>query len=278
MDTKTTGIFCTYDLSLVELPFSEKPEVRPGDQVIFRDGEGKEEFGVIRYVNQNAGDKETVLTSSNILRKATANDLQKMESHAEQGTLALDGCSSLIEKLNLQMTAFRAMFSFDGSKIHFMFTADERVDFRDLVKELASKLKKQIHLRQVGPRDKAKMTGGFGRCGRTLCCNSFLDKLESINMEMVRDQGLESKGSSKLSGSCGKLLCCLKYEVEAYRDLRKELPQIGSIVRLKKTTPFSRKDGRVSGIDVLNRKLRVDLEDGECAVIVFDDVEKIIKN
>jgi cell fate regulator YaaT (PSP1 superfamily) len=132
-------------------------------------------------------------------------------------------------------------------------------------------------LRQVGPRDKAKIVGGYGKCGRTLCCSTFLGRLESISMDMVRDQGLESKGSSKLSGACGKLLCCLRYEVETYRFLRTSIPDIGSIVKLKKHVLSSSKDGQVVGFDVLNQRVKIITSEKEFMVLDAKDIDKIVK-
>lgn len=269
MITNVTGIDCKYSSSIVEVPFDEKSGVSVSDSIIFKDEEGHEEFGKVLYIDRSSNDEKQIRFDSKILRKATANDFQKVESGVERAERALTECKSIIKKLNLEMYAFDARYSFDGSKVNFLFTADERVDFRDLVKELARILKKQIHLRQIGPRDKAKLIGGRGRCGRQLCCNTFLRKMESIGMEMVREQGLESKGSSKLSGACGKLLCCLKYEVEAYRDLKDSLPQIGSFVKLKKSAvpELKAREGQVMALDVLNQKVRVQLSDGENVVV-----------
>ncbi|MFH1284791.1 MAG: regulatory iron-sulfur-containing complex subunit RicT [Candidatus Peregrinibacteria bacterium] len=273
MATNVTGIDCSYSSSIVEIPFSEKAGVKEGNAVIFKDAEGKEEYGVVRYVKKETADLDNVLFDSRVLRIATPNDVQRLESHVEQAEDVLATCKKIVKKLDITMYVFKAAYSFDGTKIYFMFTADERVDFRDLVKELAAKLKKQIHLRQIGPRDKAKLVGGYGRCGRRLCCNTFLSKLESINMEMVRDQGLESKGSSKLSGACGKLLCCLKYEVESYRELKEPLPAIGKIVRLKKKVSAPDKEGRVIAVDILNQKLRILFKGDEIAVFSLSDLD-----
>lgn len=277
MANKVIGIDCAYSSSLIEIPDSGKGGIEVGDKVIFKDEEGKEEYGIVKYANQPSADEDKILFTSKILRRATANDLQKVESHLEQTDRALSVCKKLVKDLGLEMNIFRVGYSFDGSKVHFTFTADERVDFRDLVKELARALKKQIHLRQIGPRDKAKIIGGYGRCGRSLCCNTFLGKLMSINMEMVREQGLESKGSSKLSGACGKLLCCLRYEVEAYKELRKNIPAIGSTIQLKKSVS-PEKSGFVFAVDVLNQKIRVQLGDKEDSITIGPgDIEKIIK-
>jgi len=277
---KVTGIYCYYSASIVEIPYDDAEEVNPGDKIIFKDVEDKEECGIVKYVNRDSSSPELVVPNSKVLRPATLHDLQKMENYLEQGVGAVEICKKLIEKHDLvaqNMEVFRGAYSFDGSKVHFMFTADDRVDFRELVKDLAKALKKQIYLRQVGPRDKAKLLGGYGKCGRQLCCYTFLNKLESINMEMVREQFLESKGSSKLSGCCGKLLCCLKYEVETYRDLRKSFPEIGSTIRLKKTSNFPQQNGDVIGLDVLNAKLKVILESGSVATIPASDIEKVVK-
>ncbi|MBT4917537.1 hypothetical protein HN709_02660 [Candidatus Peregrinibacteria bacterium] len=278
MATKVTGIDCAFCSRVYEIPFSEKAAVSPGDSVIFRDDEGREEFGRVKYVNKDAAEEESVITSSKVLRKATANDLQKIESHKSLEDRALATCAKLIEKHELDMNVFKSTFSFDGNKVHFTFTADERVDFRELVKDLAKSVKKQIHLRQIGPRDKARLIGGYGKCGRQLCCEGFLDKLESINMEMVRAQGLESKGSSKLSGACGKLLCCLKYEVEAYKALRKNLPNIGNVVKVAKACPVaSGKEVNVVGLDVLNQKVKAYAGPDDFVVFDVKHVEKLVK-
>jgi len=277
---KVTGIYCYYSASIVEIPYDEESEIIVGEKIIYKDAEDKEECGVVRYVNRDSSSPELIIPNSGMLRRATLHDLQKMENYLAQGDGAVEICKKLIDKHELaaqNMEVFRGAYSFDGSKVHFMFTADDRVDFRELVKDLAKALKKQIYLRQVGPRDKAKLLGGYGKCGRQLCCYTFLNKLESINMEMVREQFLESKGSSKLSGCCGKLLCCLKYEVETYRDLRKLFPEIGSTVRLTKASNYPQQVGDVVGLDVLNSKLKVILESGAFTTILSSDVEKVIK-
>ena len=274
---KVVGVDCHFSGMLLEIPFVETYDYLPGDKVIFKDEEDKEEFGVIRYLNRDPFDTEKVLVSSKILRKATPHDEQKIESHVEHAKSALSTCRKLVEKYGLNMQTFRASYSFDGSKVHFMFVSDDRVDFRELVKDLAKVLKKQIYLRQVGPRDKAKFVGGYGKCGRALCCGSFLNKLESINMEMVRDQALEGKGSPKISGACGKLLCCLKYELQTYRELKKDLPNIGTIVRLKKSFFTAGPSAEIIGLDILNKKIKVRTEDGEIAVIEKSEIDRVLK-
>lgn len=268
MATKVFTIECGYSSSIFELPYSEKTIVDSGDEIIFKDAEGKEEYGIVKMVNVDSSDPDHILFTSKILRRATPNDIQKVESHIDLAKNALKKCAEIVEGLGVDMYAFRADYSFDGTKVHFMFTAEDRVDFRDLVKELAKVLQKQIHLRQIGPRDKAKLIGGFGKCGRPLCCSTWLGRLESINMEMVRAQALESKGSAKLSGACGKLLCCLKYEVDAYKDLRKSLPHIGAIVKLKK----NKEEVKIIALDILNQKVKVVLNNGESLVTGVSEI------
>lgn len=273
---KVIGVLCNFSGSVLEIPYYED-DVSPGEKIIFKDAEDKEEFGTVKYVNRDAVEPDKILLRSKVLRKATLNDAQKVENYNDMIPEATESCKKLIEKHELLMQVFRVGFSFDGGKVHFMFTADDRVDFRELVKDLAKVFKKQIYLRQVGPRDKAKITGGFGKCGRELCCYTFLNKLESINMEMVRDQGLESKGSSKLSGACGKLLCCLKYEVFTYKELKKTVPDVSSVILLKKSSPYQAMKGDVIGLDILNQKVKVILENKEYAVIDVAMIDKVLQ-
>ncbi len=265
---KVIGIYCVCSFSLIEIPYSEKFEGVVGDKVIFKTEDEKEEFGIIRYVNQETQKKEKVLKESKVLRKATANDTQKVERAMEASVESLEPCRKLVEKFGLDMHIFKAGFSFDAKKAYFMFISDDRVDFREFVKELALVLKKQIHLRQVGPRDRARLTSGFGKCGRPLCCSAWLGSLTSINMDMVRAQALESKGSSKLSGACGKLLCCLKYEVEAYKALKESLPKINTAVSLKSDS----RDFSVVGLDVLNQKVKIAIYGEEPKIVELEEI------
>jgi cell fate regulator YaaT (PSP1 superfamily) len=274
MTTKVVVIDCEYSSSPVEVPFSDKYDFEVGDMVVFKDEEGKEEAGVIRKIDCDSVDSDKVLFSSRILRKATPNDLQKIEGSSSLSKDGLAACKKIVKTLGLEMNVFRCKYSFDGSKVHFLFTAEDRVDFRELVKELAKTLQKQIHLRQLGPRDKARLVGGFGKCGQPLCCGSWLEELESVGMDMVRVQGLEGKGGLKLSGSCGKLLCCLKYEVELYRSLKKDLPKMGAKVKVKGRNT----EGVVCSLDVLNQKIKVFFERDDFSIVGPDDIEKSTQN
>lgn len=271
MTTKIMGIESGSSSMVMEMPYSEKAGVAVGDEVIFKDDEEKEEYGIVRYLDREPLDMDKVVFTGKVLRKATPNDIQRVEGHIESAREALEKCKEVVAAHGLDMAVFRAGYSFDATRVYFLFTSEDRVDFRELVKDLAKVIKKQIQLRQIGPRDRAKMTGGFGKCGRPLCCSTWLGKLESINMEMVREQALEAKGSSKLSGVCGKLLCCLKYEVEAYRDLRKSLPRIGTPIRLKKTGEAA----TVIALDILNQKLKVLFEQGGSLTVAVGDIEKV---
>ncbi len=278
MSTKVTVVECQFSGRCFELPFSEKSSYGSSDKVVFKDEEGGEEFGIVRTECKDTRDKDSVLFNSKILRPVTANDLQKVEGNLEKAISTVSESKKLVEKYGLDMQMFRAGYSLDGKKLHFTFTADDRVDFRELVKDLAKAFKKQIYLRQVGPRDRATMIGGFGRCGRVRCSTTFLSDLESINMDMVRVQGLEGRGSSKLSGPCGKLLCCLKFEVDTYKELRSLIPAAGDKVSLKKSAFPEEQDGEVIGLDVLNQKIRVLLKSREVVFAEAVDVEKIFKD
>lgn len=256
--------------TVVMVPWNDAVIVSAGDEVIFRDETGAEEYGVVVKVKSEELKVKSLKEKSGlgILRKATANDIQKVDSLIKAAVDGLKVCNELAEEAKVEMNFFRAGYSFDGLRAHFMFTAEDRVDFRELLRLMARALKKQINLKQIGPRDKAKLIGGFGKCGRPLCCNTWLDAMDSINMEMVRVQALESKGSSKLSGACGKLLCCLKYEVEAYKDLRRGLPRIGEQVELNTGA-----SGRVIAVDILNQKVKVALGTGESVVIQVKELK-----
>lgn len=269
MANKYANVISFFKKNIIEIPIEDSGDLRPNDTVIYRNDEGAEDAGRITYVGSGL-DPERIAKNFAVLRKATSHDLQKIEAHDERRVECITQCREQIVVLNLDMNVFDAAYSFDGKRLAFLFTADERVDFRELVKKLASIFKKQIHLHQVGPRDRARMIGGCGKCGKQICCKNWLHKLSSITMDVVRLQGLEGKGGSKLSGICGKLLCCLRYEVEEYQRMREGLPLIGSVIQTK--------DGaaNVIGLDVLNRKIKIISEEGKFAIISDKDVKKII--
>lgn len=167
-----------------------------------------------------------------VIRKATEKDLYIVQKNVEKAKKAMDICNHAIEKLKLDMKLLEAEYTLDCSKITFIYVADERVDFRDLLKELAAILKCRIELRQIGPRNKSKMVGGLGSCGMETCCSRFLNDFDIISINMAKNQ-LLSLNIQKLSGQCGKLMCCLKYEDQQYKKLREGLPKLNSQVEWK---------------------------------------------
>ncbi|MFC2020963.1 stage 0 sporulation family protein [Chloroflexota bacterium] len=164
-----------------------------------------------------------------VVRKAEPEDIQRAQELEEKEREALVECGKLIEKMNLSMKPLSAEYNLDGSRLTIYFSAAERVDFRELVRELAKRLKVRVEMRQMGPRDEARLVDGCGRCGRPLCCSSFLSEFAPVSMRMAKDQGLPLN-PMKISGCCGRLMCCLVYENEQYRDMKGKLPKNGQMV------------------------------------------------
>lgn len=191
-----------------------------------------------------------------VLRFANEKELERYELKLVKEREAYERCLQLIEKHNLDMNLIDAVFAFDGKKVVFYFTSDNRVDFRELVKDLAAAFKARIELRQIGSRDQAKLVGGIGVCGRELCCCTFLNHFAPVTLRMARDQGL-SLNPTKLNGACGRLMCCLQFEKEAYADAHKRLPKVGKKVR----TP--RGMGIVSDVNLIEEKVTVKFNDGD---------------
>lgn len=167
-----------------------------------------------------------------VIRKASDNDLKKQKDNEKRAEEALVKCTKEIERLKLEMNLIEASYTLDGDKLAFVYVAEERVDFRDLLKSLAQMFKCRIELRQVGPRNKAKMVGGLGCCGMETCCSRFLNDFDVVSINMAKNQ-LLALNIQKLSGQCGKLMCCLKYEDEQYKKLREGMPKIGSFIEFK---------------------------------------------
>lgn len=263
---QTTGIQNSYYNRVIEIPYAPEQNFALEDFVVFQDEEKQEEIGTIVFMNQENRNPENIMMEAHILRKATPNDIQKDETNKERSKEAVQICLEKIIKLNLPMRLTKVDYSFSGARMNFQFTAENRVDFRELVKDLAQIFKKQIHLQQIGPRDRAKQVIAFGKCGQQTCCTRYLTKFESITMDMVREQNLENRGSDKLSGLCGKLLCCLKYEVLEYQRLKAELPAIGSLVKTKYGS------GKIINLDVLNKKIRLEMTGEPSRTIAADDI------
>ena len=246
-------------------------QLNPGDHVIIDTARGAE-YGLVTGGNHMIPGKDVVPPLRQVLRIATAQDEKTVEENRRKEKKACEICLQKIEELGLDMQLVSAEVAFDGSKILFFFTADERVDFRELVKSLASVFHTRIELRQIGVRDKAKMVGGLGICGRPFCCASFLDDFQPVSIKMAKTQNL-SLNPTKISGTCGRLMCCLKYEQDAYEDLLRSAPKPDSFV----DTPEGR--GTVTEVDLLRSRVKVRLEDQpETIVIVPNDELAVLRS
>ncbi len=227
-------------------------QFKVGDMVIVETARGVE-CGVIAAGNKVVPDEEIVHPLKDIIRKATESDLKKLENNKILEKKAFDIAVKKIEAHGLDMKLVNVEYTFDGSKVLFYFTADGRVDFRALVKDLASVFKTRIELRQIGVRDEAKMLGGLGVCGKQFCCSSFMGEFAPVSIKMAKEQGL-SLSPVKISGTCGRLMCCLKYEQDAYTDLLRNTPKYGAIVK----TPQGK--GTVVEVSLLTGTLKVKMD------------------
>jgi len=240
-------------------------DCKAGDHVIIDTARGPE-FGTCTAGVHTISSKDVVAPLRCVLRIATAQDEKiAAENHAKEKR-AYEVCLQKIAEHQLDMQLVSAECAFDGSKILFFFTADERVDFRELVKNLASVFHTRIELRQIGVRDKAKMVGGLGICGRPFCCASFLDDFQPVSIKMAKTQNL-SLNPTKISGTCGRLMCCLKYEQDAYEDLLRTSPKAESFV----DTPDGR--GTVVDVDLLRQRVKVRMEEHPETITYFANSE-----
>lgn len=203
-------------------------DLKKGDRVIVETARGIE-CGEVAMENRGMESDGLVQPLKKLIRVATEEDLKKVEENRKKEKAAFDICLRKIAAHKLEMKLVDVEYTFDNSKILFYFTADGRVDFRELVKDLASVFRTRIELRQIGVRDEAKMLGGLGICGRPFCCSTFLGGFQPVSIKMAKEQGL-SLNPVKISGICGRLMCCLKYEQEAYADLLRSVPSSGSVV------------------------------------------------
>ena len=204
---------------------------RVGDKIIVETARGLE-FGTVATANHKVDDSEVVKPLKKVVRTATEQDIKKAEENRKKEADAQKVCEEKIIAHGLDMKLVDVECSFDGTKILFYFTSDGRVDFRELVKDLAAVFRTRIELRQIGVRDEAKMLGGLGICGQQFCCSRFLDDFQPVSIKMAKEQNL-SLNPTKISGSCGRLMCCLKYEQEAYEYLNRQTPKVGSTVRTR---------------------------------------------
>jgi cell fate regulator YaaT (PSP1 superfamily) len=229
-------------------------EVKEGDYVIIEHDRGLD-YGQIVFSHDASGDAKGKETPKKIVRLANSADLKQIEEGRAKAKEAFATCVKKIEEHKLEMKLVHAEYSFDRTKIVFYFTAAGRVDFRNLVKDLAKIFKARIELRQIGVRDEARLFGGFGPCGRELCCARFLKDFEPVTIKMVKEEGLPLN-PPKISGLCGRLMCCLNFEYETYKILSRGLPKEGEHVH----TPQGK--GKVIGVNVFKRIAFVELEDG----------------
>ncbi len=203
--------------------------VNIGDSVIVGTQNGNE-FGTVSEANHSVDNGAIVKPLRKMLRKATERDFKRLEENKKKQTETFKLCEELIISHKLDMKLVEVEYSFDANKIVFFFTSDGRVDFRELVKDLAARLHTRIELRQIGVRDEARMLGGLGICGQPYCCKRFLNDFQPVSIKMAKEQGL-SLNPTKISGSCGRLMCCLKYEQDAYEYLNSLTPAVGSTVK-----------------------------------------------
>ena len=240
--------------------------IEKGQEIIVETAKGLE-FSECVWGNHSVNDDSVIPPLRPVIRIATEEDKKTAAENKEKEAAAFEICKEKISDLGLDMKLVDVEYSFDGSKILFCFTSDGRVDFRDLVKDLAATFKMRIELRQIGVRDEARMLGGLGICGKPFCCAQFLDDFEPVSIKMAKTQGL-SLNPTKISGTCGRLMCCLKYEQEAYEDLVKKVPKVDSFV----DTPDGK--GMVTDINLLRSKVRVKLENpNDLAIHTYDSSE-----
>ena len=225
-----------------------------GEKVVVETARGIE-CGEVAVEPTDVPESEIIKPLKKIIRKATKEDIAKLEENKKKEAEAFEICEKKIEKHGLGMKLVDVEYTLDGSKILFHFTADGRVDFRELVKDLAGVFHTRIELRQIGVRDEAKMLGGLGICGRPFCCSTYIDDLQSvsISIKMAKEQGL-SLNPTKISGTCGRLMCCLKYEQESYEHLLRVTPKVGALVNTREGK------GVVSDVNLLTGMLKVTLD------------------
>lgn len=233
----------------------KKLKVKKGDKVIVETAQG-EEYGEVMIPNRWVEDEKIVSPLKKVIRIANYKDHKHFEECRKKEKETFQVCLKKIKEHQLDMTLTDVEYKFDNSKILFYFTADGRIDFRELVKDLAAIYKTRIELRQIGVRDEVKRIGGNGVCGRELCCCSFLSDFETVSIKMAKEQNI-SLNPSKISGNCGRLMCCLKYENNVYEEKLQKLPNIGAIVKTEDG------EGEVESIETLKERVKVKIKDNE---------------
>ena len=245
-------------------------EIEKGGNVIVETARGLV-FGEVAEPPRIIAEESIVAPLKPVVRVATDEDREQHEYYLSKEKEAFKTCQRKIEEHGLAMKLVDVEYAFNGSKLSFYFTADNRVDFRELVKDLAAVFRTRIELRQIGVRDEAKMLGGLGICGQPFCCSRFLGEFQPVSIKMAKEQGL-SLNPTKISGTCGRLMCCLKYEQDSYEDLLKHTPKVGAIVKTA--------DGKgvVEEVNLLTGKLRVKMDKNDNVVVVKKDDIEVIKD
>lgn len=246
-------------------------ELKIDDAVIVETARGVE-FGIVVVGPKEMNEENLAAPLKNVIRKATDEDIEKEAENQHKQVEAFDICLEKIEKHKLDMKLIEVEYTFDNNKVIFYFTSEGRVDFRELVKDLASIFKTRIELRQIGVRDEAKMIGGLGPCGRTLCCSTFLGEFEPVSIKMAKEQDL-SLNPTKISGICGRLMCCLKYEHETYEGIIDKLPEIGA--RVKTPRGIGRVVDTVTLLELVKVRIRTEDDTAEIIPFALDEIEKI---
>lgn len=246
-------------------------DIKKGDFVVVETARGVE-FGECVIGKKEISEADIVAPLKNVIRKAETDDIEKNAENKRKEEEAFQLCLEKILKHQLNMKLIDVEYTFDNNKVIFYFTADGRVDFRELVKDLAAVFRTRIELRQIGVRDEAKMTGGLGPCGRTLCCSTFLGEFAPVSIKMAKEQNL-SLNPTKISGICGRLMCCLNYEQETYEGIRKRLPKVGSIVE----TPYGTGEVIANSVVKESVKVKIKVKDGEDEIkaVKIEDVKLI---
>lgn len=242
-------------------------DIKKEDYVIVETARGIE-FGQCVINPKEIREEDIVSPLKSVIRVATDEDIKRHMDNKDKEVKAFDICLNKIEEHNLEMKLIDVEYTFDNNKVIFYFTADGRIDFRELVKNLATIFKTRIELRQIGVRDEAKMIGGLGPCGRPLCCSSFLGDFASVSIKMAKEQNL-SLNPTKISGICGRLMCCLNYEQDTYEDIRRRLPKVGSIVETE------RGRGEVISNNVVKESVKVRLNKGQEETVDEYKIDKI---
>ena len=245
-------------------------EINNGDKVIVETSRGVE-CGEVVMTDREIDESNFKNPIKPIIKKADERDLKTIERNKQKEQEAFEICRQKIEDHGLKMDLIDVECTFSNNKMLFYFTAENRVDFRELVKDLASVFRTRIELRQIGVRDEAKMVGGLGICGQLFCCSRFLGDFQPVSIKMAKEQGL-SLNPTKISGCCGRLMCCLKYEQDSYEDLLKHTPKVGAIVKT------SDGKGVVQEVNLLTGKLRVKLDRSDNVITVKKDDVEVIKD